>query len=76
MQELQGRDLPVDLDKALRDELKKMADAVVGHKPIIALHLPQIAADHLSHGTREAEYANTMASLYKLVESILVDLPA
>jgi multidrug resistance protein MdtO len=55
--------------------LEKMADAVVDHKPIVALDISQIAVDHLSRGTLEAEYTNAMVSRYKSVESILVDLP-
>jgi multidrug resistance protein MdtO len=60
----------------LAKRLETMADAIVGQKPIARLHERSLEAEHFPPDSREAEYANTMVSRYREVESILLDLPA
>ena len=58
----------------LAKRLETMADAVLEHKPITALRETALEIEHFPKGSREAEYANTMVSSYREVESILLDL--
>jgi len=53
-----------------------MAVAVVDQRPIAPLRETPLETEHLPPDSREAEYANTMVSRYKEVESILLDFPA
>ena len=56
--------------------LETLADAVLEHKPIAALRETALEIQHFPQGSREEEYANSMLSRYREIESILQDLPA
>ena len=60
----------------LAKRLETMAVAVVDQRPIAPLRETPLETEHLPPDSREAEYANTMVSRYKEVESILLDFPA
>jgi multidrug resistance protein MdtO len=59
----------------LARRLETMADAVLERKPIAPLRETFLEAEHFPPDSYEAEYANTMVSRYREVESILLDLP-
>jgi multidrug resistance protein MdtO len=77
----QDRDLLRDnellnIRRAVAKRLETMAEAVVGQKPVEPLRGPGLDEEEFPPGAREAEYANTLVSRYKEVESILLNLPA
>jgi len=51
----------------------RTADAVVEHKPLVILLETALEVDHFPLSPREAEYANSMVSRYREVESILLN---
>jgi multidrug resistance protein MdtO len=76
----QDRDLATDKEllkirRAVAKELEAMADAVVEYKSIAQLGETALETDHFPLSPREEEYANSVVSRYREVESILLDLP-
>ena len=61
---------------AVATRLETMAEAVVEQKPVEPFREPGLGGEHFPPGAREAQYANTLLSRYKQVESILLDLRA
>jgi multidrug resistance protein MdtO len=66
----------VKIRGAVAKRLETMAEAVVEQKPVEPLRRPGLDGEHFPPGAREAEYANTLLSRCKEVESILLNLAA
>jgi multidrug resistance protein MdtO len=81
LERTQDRDLVTDeellkIRRAVAKRLETMAEAVVEQKPVEPLDESGLDGEHFLPGAREAEYANTLLSRYKEVESILLNLSA
>jgi multidrug resistance protein MdtO len=66
----------LSIRRAVAKQLETIAAAVVEEKPVERLAEADSDGEHFPDGAREAEYAKTLLSRYKEVESILLNLQA